>query len=135
VHIINWAFCYLCLPLYIFIFLYLSWSFFIFFYLFLSFIILIFGLFELIFLHLHHIPGLSTDGVSIYRSSNYSLHPVILVFLNLPPKVRFQVHHLFMSTLHSGPNDPANMNIIFKLLVKEFRLLYAGMIHEFYLES
>ena len=50
-----------------------------------------------------------------------------LVFLNLPPSIRYNVENLFMSTLFPGPNGPKNMDILFKPLVKELKKLYKGI--------
>ncbi|MCH8326858.1 MAG: hypothetical protein IIB83_09925 [Bacteroidetes bacterium] len=68
--------------------------------------------------------GLSTDGIEIYKSSSYSVWPIFLAILNLPPSLRFKPHKLFLSTLCSGPKGPVDMNIAFKLLVKELKILY-----------
>ena len=41
----------------------------------------------------------NTDGVSIFRSSNYSLWPVYFVINELPPENRYQIIFFFFLTL------------------------------------
>jgi len=70
---------------------------------------------------------LSTDGIAIYKSSNYSVWPIFLVFLNLPREMRFKVENLFLSSLYTGTKDPKDMNILFMLVVEELQTLYEGI--------
>lgn len=49
---------------------------------------------------------LSTDGVSLFKSSSADLWPVFLVILNLPPAIRMNAQNIVLAGLWYGSKKP-----------------------------
>ena len=70
--------------------------------------------------------ALNADGLSVFKSTAYSLWPIFIIFLNLPPGKRFLVNNVFCNCLFPGPNGPKNMDSLFAPLIKELQTLWKG---------
>ena len=70
--------------------------------------------------------ALNADGLSMLKSTLYSLWPIFIIFLNLPPSKRFLVQNIFLSSLFPGPHGPTNMDSLFNPLIKELSTLWKG---------
>lgn len=69
--------------------------------------------------------SLNTDGMSVYKSSNYEVWPILVSILNLPPSMRYSVDNLLLSTVFPGPKPPKHFIVLFKPLMQELRTLYS----------
>lgn len=70
---------------------------------------------------------MNADGMPIFgKKVKYSIWPIFITFLNLPPKVRFKLGNIFLCAVYPGPSCPDNMNTFFKPFVLELRKLYRG---------
>jgi hypothetical protein len=70
---------------------------------------------------------LSLDGVQIIRKKTYSVTPVILLNLNLPPTERVRIHNILMSILIPGPSEPKDLDSFLYPLVQEMHNLDQGV--------
>lgn len=70
---------------------------------------------------------LATNGVSLFKVSEHSVWPLILLNLNLPVDLRLKRHNIFLLGLMPGPKGPSNINTFLHDLLEEFLLLKAGV--------
>src|SRR6516165_3761339 len=68
----------------------------------------------------------STDGVKLFNRGHFSVWPLLLVNLNLPPSVRFKEEKLILVGVIPGPRQPKDMNSFFRPLIDEFKILGSG---------
>ncbi|XP_046564144.1 uncharacterized protein LOC124272946, partial [Haliotis rubra] len=66
---------------------------------------------------------LNTDGVALFRSSNYSVWPLYLTVNELNPKLRYSAECRLFAGLWYGINKPT-MSIFLQPLVEELKSLY-----------
>lgn len=72
---------------------------------------------------LHISLQLNTDGVSIFRSSSYSVWPLYLIINELHPKQRFNSRNRIFAGLWFGGVKPL-MNVFLLPLIEELKTLY-----------
>ncbi|KAH8152606.1 uncharacterized protein LAJ45_03447 [Morchella importuna] len=71
---------------------------------------------------------LSTDGVKVFKSRrSFSIWPLLLVNLNLPPAVRFKKRNMLLLGFIPGPNNPKDIESFLFPLIQEFLLLERGI--------
>ena len=63
---------------------------------------------------------LSTDGISLFKSSPADLWPVYLVILNLPPDVRMNAQNVVLAGLWYGSKKPP-MNLLLEPIMEKLR--------------
>ena len=66
---------------------------------------------------------LSTDGVSLFKSSSADLWPVFLVILNLPPAIRMNTQNIVLAGLWYGSKKPP-MHLLMEPIIKKLDHLY-----------
>jgi hypothetical protein len=73
---------------------------------------------------------LSVDGFEISpsmkkkKSSMYSVSPIVMINLNLPPSLRYRREFLFLVGIIPGPHKPRQLEAYFELLTDELLELY-----------
>lgn len=69
----------------------------------------------------------STDGVKIFKTrSDFSVWPLLLINLNLPPKQRLELNNMMLVGVIPGPKNPENIDSFLEPLVQEFESLGEG---------
>lgn len=66
---------------------------------------------------------ISTDGISLFKSSTKDLWPVFLVLLNLPPAIRMSAQNVVLAGLWYGSKKPP-MDLLIKPIMKKLKHLY-----------
>lgn len=69
---------------------------------------------------------MSLDGCQVTKLQNYSITPVILLNLNLPPEERYRNKNILLLLLIPGPRTYQDLNSFVQLLVQELLLLGKG---------
>lgn len=67
----------------------------------------------------------NTDGVSLYKSSNFQVWPFYFVINELPPHLRFKEEYMILAGLAFGNGKPA-ANIFMKPIWEETEILKSG---------
>ena len=67
-----------------------------------------------------------TDGVRIFKSSNYSIWPFVFTIDELPPEERFKIENMLIAAIHVGNEKPIP-NLFLQPVKKELRQLYKGV--------
>lgn len=71
---------------------------------------------------------LTTDGVQVFKAkTKFSIWPIALQCLNLPPAVRSKRQNLLCTGFIPGPKGPKNLDSFLYPLVKEFKALQNGV--------
>jgi hypothetical protein len=69
---------------------------------------------------------LCSDGKSMF-SSRYSIWPVFLCIMNLPPTLRYQIANLILVDCYPGPEAPKSFRSFLAPLLSEIRILMKGV--------
>lgn len=70
----------------------------------------------------------STDGIDLFRNrSQFTLWPLILVNLNLPPEKRYNDDNVLHLGIMPGPDNPKDVDSFLVPLQDEMRLLHKGV--------
>lgn len=71
---------------------------------------------------------LSTNGVQVFKArTRFSIWPIVLECLNLPPTIRKKRQNLLCTGFIPGPKGPINLDSFLYPLVKEFEVLQRGI--------
>ncbi|KAI5816186.1 Transposase family tnp2-domain-containing protein [Pyronema omphalodes] len=71
---------------------------------------------------------LSMDGVRVFKSRrSFSIWPLLLINLNLPPKVRVKRSNMICVGFVPGPREPKNLDSFLAPLIEEFLQLGKGI--------
>ncbi|KAH0604134.1 uncharacterized protein H6S33_007165 [Morchella sextelata] len=71
---------------------------------------------------------LSTDGVKVFKfRRNFSIWPILLINLNLPPAIRFKHRNMLLIGFIPGPNNPKDIDSFMFPLVQEFLQMERGI--------
>ena len=66
---------------------------------------------------------MNLDGISVFKSSKFSLCPVLLVNTSLPPKIRMNKEYIIVCGVWFGPKKPPP-NIILSAVLDEIHRLH-----------
>lgn len=70
----------------------------------------------------------STDGVRVFKTrSNYTVYPLLLLNLNLPPDERVKQRNMLLCGIIPGPKGPKDIDSFIWPLVQEFKFLEKGV--------
>jgi len=69
----------------------------------------------------------NTDGLSIYKSSNFQIWPFYFTINELPPHLRFKEEYMILAGLAFGSEKPA-CNIYLEPICKETVILAKGVV-------
>lgn len=71
---------------------------------------------------------LTTDGVQVFKArKRFSIWPIALECLNLPPTIRGKRQNLLCTGFIPGPKGPKNLDSFLYPLIKEFEALQNGV--------
>lgn len=71
---------------------------------------------------------LTTDGVQIFKTrSRFSIWPIVLQCLNLPPTIRAKRQNMLCTGFIPGPKGPKNLDSFLYPLIKEMEALQVGI--------
>ncbi|XP_034253671.1 uncharacterized protein LOC117652688 [Thrips palmi] len=68
----------------------------------------------------------NSDGVSLYESSNFDIHPFYLVINELPPSERYKTENMLLAGIWGSKTKP-HPNIFLQPIVKEMEKLKTGV--------
>jgi hypothetical protein len=70
----------------------------------------------------------SSDGVKVFKSRrSFTIWPILLICMNLPPNERFKRRNLLVVGFVPGPTEPHNLNSFLYPLIQEFLTLDKGV--------
>ena len=75
----------------------------------------------------HLVFGFFTDGVQVVRQKTHDIWPLLLIQLNLPPKVRYKKRNLILLGIIPGPKQPSDFESFFQPMLDEFKRLEQGV--------
>lgn len=71
---------------------------------------------------------LTTDGVQVFKAKmKFSIWPIALVCLNLPPAIRTKHQNMLCVGFIPGPKGPKNLDTFLYPMIKEFEELENGI--------
>lgn len=75
----------------------------------------------------HLILGFSMDDVQVVRQKTHDIWPLLLIQLNLPPKLRYKKRNLILLGVIPGPKQPSDFESFFQPMLEEFKRLEQGV--------
>jgi len=69
----------------------------------------------------------STDGLQLFSVGKYSVWPLLLINLNLHPKLRVKKQNLMLCGVIPGPNNPKDIHSFLRVMVDELKELEEGI--------
>ena len=75
---------------------------------------------------------LSLDGVQLIVQKTYSMMPVILINLNLPPEICYKLTNIMTFSIFPEPSEPKDLNSFLHPFINELAILKTYSIQEAY---
>ena len=69
----------------------------------------------------------STDGLSLFNVGQFSIWPLVLINLNLPPELRVKKENILLCGIIPGPNSPKDIHSFLQPFIDELLQLEAGV--------
>jgi len=69
----------------------------------------------------------STDGLQLFTVGQYSVWPLLIINLNLPPAIRVKKCNLMLCGIIPGPKSPKDIHSFLQVMIDELKELQAGI--------